>query len=65
VYRIKLVLLVLAGLNPLIFHSTIYKSVSAWGEWPRPPARARLAAICSLTLWSAIIVAGRAIAYYH
>jgi hypothetical protein len=64
-YRIKLVLLALAGLNPLIFHSTVYKSVSAWNEWPRPPVRARVAAVCSLTLWSAIIVAGRAIAYCH
>jgi len=64
-FRVKLLLMVLAGLNPLIFHSTVYKSVAAWNETPRPPARARVAATCSLTLWSAIIIAGRAIAYYH
>ena len=64
-FRVKLILMVLAGLNPLIFHSTVYKSVTAWNETPRPPVRARIAATCSLTLWSAIIVAGRAIAYYH
>jgi hypothetical protein len=64
-FRVKLLLMVLAGLNPLIFHSTVYKSVAAWNETPRPPVRARVAATCSLTLWSAIIIAGRAIAYYH
>jgi hypothetical protein len=64
-FRIKLGLLLLAGLNPLIFHSTVYRSVSAWGESQVTPKRAKLAAIVSLTLWSAIVVTGRAIAYFH
>jgi hypothetical protein len=64
-FRLKLLLLPLAGLNPLIFHFTIYRSVSSWDVAPVTPARARLAAILSLSLWSAIIIAGRAIAYFH
>ncbi|MGD0909348.1 MAG: DUF6644 family protein [Candidatus Acidiferrales bacterium] len=64
-FRIKLGLLLLAGLNPLIFHSTVYRSVSAWGESQVTPKRAKLAAVLSLTLWSAIVVTGRAIAYFH
>jgi hypothetical protein len=63
-FRVKILLLVLAGLNPLIFHSTIYRSVGAWDDAPVAPWRARAAAVASLTLWSGIIVAGRAIAYY-
>jgi len=63
-FRIKMLLLVVAGVNPLIFHSTIYRRVSAWDESPVTPWRARLTAALSLTLWSGIIVAGRAIAYY-
>jgi hypothetical protein len=63
-FRLKLVLLALVGLNPLLFHCTIYKSVAHWNE-SVTPFRAKLAAILSLSLWSAIIVAGRAIAYFH
>jgi|ERR1700693_4106676 hypothetical protein len=63
-FRIKMLLLVLVGVNPLIFHSTIYRSVEAWDAAPAAPWRARLTAVLSLILWSGIIVAGRAIAYY-
>jgi hypothetical protein len=63
-FRIKMLLLLLVGLNPLIFHSTIYRSVGAWDGRTVAPGRARLAAVLSLCLWSGIIVAGRAIAYY-
>ena len=64
-FRLKLILLALVGLNPLVFHFTIFRSVDRWDEAPRTPGRARLAAVLSLTLWSGIIVAGRAIAYFN
>jgi hypothetical protein len=63
-FRIKLVLLLLAGLNPLIFHSTVYRSVAEWDEAQFTPRGAKLTGVLSLTLWSAIIIAGRAIAYF-
>jgi hypothetical protein len=64
-FRIKLVLLFLVGLNPLIFHSTIYRSVANWNQAEVTPRRARLAAVLSLTLWGGIIAAGRSIAYFQ
>ena len=64
-FRIKLLLLALAGLNPLIFHFTIYRSVTEWNARIVTPLRARLAAASSLTLWAGIICAGRAIAYFQ
>ncbi len=64
-FRLKLLLLILVGLNPLIFHLTIYRSVHSWNERLVTPFRARLAAFCSLTLWGAIVCAGRAIAYFQ
>lgn len=64
-FRIKLGLLLLAGLNPLIFHFTVYRDVAHWNESPATPKRAKLAGVFSLTLWSAIIITGRAIAYFH
>ena len=63
-FRIKIVLLVLVGLNPLIFHTTIYRRVHEWELLEVSPWRARGAAIASLTLWSGIIIAGRLIAYF-
>jgi hypothetical protein len=64
-FRLKLLLLLLVGLNPLVFHFTIYRSVEQWNEAVVTPARARLAGALSLSLWAGIIVAGRAIAYFH
>jgi len=62
-FRLKVVFLVMAGLNVAVFHSTIVHSVEKWDLEPVPPFRARLAGALSLTLWSAIVVAGRMIAY--
>jgi hypothetical protein len=64
-FRLKLLLLVLAASNPLIFHLTTYRSVASWDGAAKPPRGAKVAGILSLVLWSGIIVAGRAIAYYH
>lgn len=63
-FRLKIVLLLLVGLNPLIFHTTIYRRVAEWELDHRSPWRARAAACLSLMLWVGIIVAGRAIAYF-
>ena len=62
-FRIKLVLLSLAGLNALVFHLTIYRRASEWDTLPVAPPRARMAGFFSLILWIGIIAAGRAIAY--
>jgi hypothetical protein len=63
-FRLKVLLLLLVGLNPFIFHSTIYRRVSEWDTASVTPVRARLAAVLSLSLWSGVIVTGRAIAYF-
>ena len=62
-FRIKMLLLALAGLNALIFHRTIYRDVANWDPGAVVPLRARLAGLLSLIFWIAIIAAGRAIAY--
>ena len=63
-FRAKLVLLTLAGSNALVFHCTIYRHAHEWERQHVSPWRARLTAIASLALWSGVIVAGRAIAYF-
>lgn len=62
-FRIKLVLLALAGLNALTFHLTTYRRARQWEEDPQLTARARLAGAVSLALWSATIVSGRLTAF--
>jgi hypothetical protein len=62
-FRIKLVALLLAGLNVWVFHSGIWLEVSDWDLDAVAPFRARLAGVLSLVLWACIVVAGRMIAY--
>ena len=62
-FRVKLVLLILAGLNALIFHRTIGRDKEVWGGGPITPARARFAGGASLSIWTLVIVSGRMIAY--
>jgi hypothetical protein len=62
-FRIKVVALVLAGLNAYVFHTTIDRRVAEWDLAPRPPRAARRAGATSLVLWAVIVVAGRMIAY--
>ena len=62
-FRVKLVLLVLAGLNALAFHRGAFRSVGAWESSAAVPAAARAAAVVSLALWIGVIAAGRLLAY--
>jgi hypothetical protein len=62
-FRIKVVMLILAGLNAAVFHMTIDRRVAEWDRDPVPPRAARRAGATSLVLWAIIVVAGRMIAY--
>lgn len=57
----KLLLLVLAGANALVFHLLWSREVVHQGRTPPPLARAQL--LLSISLWLAIPVLGRLIAY--
>ena len=64
-FRLKLILLVLAGLNAFIFQFGAYRGIANWDEsGAKVPGGARLAAWASLALWVFIVFAGRGIAYY-
>ena len=63
-FRLKMCLILLAGINALVFQTTVYKTVDKWDLLPRPPIGARLAgSVLSLVLWVGVIFAGRWIAY--
>jgi hypothetical protein len=54
-FRVKLVLILIAGLNAIVFH--------ARGGVRRQDATARLQSAASLALWLSVLTAGRLIAY--
>ena len=62
-FRFKLVLLFVAALNMILFHSTIDRRRAEWDKAPLPPLPARVAGLLSLILWVGVIIAGRLFAY--
>jgi hypothetical protein len=61
-FRVKMGLLVLAGLNMLYFQRVTFRGVFAWDQG-QPPSAARLAGVISLGLWCGIIGFGRWIGF--
>jgi len=59
----KMVLMMLAGVNALVFHMTTYRSVDEWDTSSVTPQGARYAGLFSLALWAGVIVFGRITAY--
>lgn len=62
-FRIKMILIALTGVNALLFHVTIHRRVASWDNDPSPPTRAKVAGVCSLLLWSSVVICGRMQAY--
>jgi hypothetical protein len=62
-FKLKLVFMVLAGLNALIFHTTIYRHMDQWDLDLDPPLGAKLAGVLSIALWALVIWSGRTTAY--
>jgi hypothetical protein len=61
-FRIKMVCMLLAGANMLVFHWVGSRNLASWDE-SMPPPRARLAGALSLLLWTTIVATGRWIGF--
>jgi uncharacterized protein DUF6644 len=61
-FRLKMICLVLAGINMLCFHLMSFRQVGRWDTGAPPPA-AKIAGGVSLTLWIIIVGAGRWIGF--
>jgi hypothetical protein len=57
-FRVKMLCLLLAGINMAVFHLFGTRHVANWDQ-KRPPIAARIAGGVSLLLWTAIVAAGR------
>jgi hypothetical protein len=62
-FRTKMVLLLLAGINMLVFELTAGRTVHIWHKAPSAPRAGKAAAALSLVLWIAIIFMGRIIGF--
>lgn len=62
-FRVKCVMLVIAGLNVWLFHARTLKSIDSWDDAWTPPRAARVAGIVSIAMWTGVVFSGRLIAY--
>ena len=63
-FRIKMLLLPLAGVNVMLFHKRVYPNVAQWDQDVVAPWQGRLVGSVSVMLWVVIIVLGRWTAYF-
>ena len=62
-FRIKVLMIIAAGINALYFHYRVSKNRILWDSAPKPPRAVRITSGFSLSMWIGVIFAGRMIAY--
>ena len=62
-FQLKMALLLAAGMNAAFFLTGPYVSVKSWDTGAAAPASAKLSAVLSLFIWTAVIACGRWLAY--
>ena len=62
-FRTKMLLLVLAGLNILVFELTAGRTIHRWDLKPSAPPAGKAAAILSLAIWIGVVFMGRLIGF--
>ena len=64
VFAVKMGLILAAGVNAALFHTTVFPRATAWDTEATPPLAARAAAAASLIIWISVIACGRLLAYF-
>jgi hypothetical protein len=64
-FRVKIALMVIAGINVLVFHFITYRGVAKWDRDAAVPLAGKLAGVISLVCWIAVVFYGRFTAYYQ
>ena len=62
-FRTKMLMLVLAGINVLVFELTAGRTIHRWDKAPSAPAAGKAVAALSLAIWIGIIFMGRLIGF--
>jgi hypothetical protein len=62
-FRLKMLLICLAGMQALIFQLVARRNLAAWDERETVPAPARIGGLISILLWIGVVAAGRWIGF--
>jgi hypothetical protein len=62
-FRVKMLLIVLAGLNMLVFHHLTMRNIQQWDRDGAVPFAARIAGFSSLVIWVLVVAFGRWIGF--
>ncbi len=62
-FRTKMLLLVIAGINMLVFELTAGRTIHRWDSAPSAPPPGKVVAVLSLALWISVIFMGRLIGF--
>lgn len=62
-FRLKMLLLLLAGGQALIFQTLVWSKLPAWDDRPSPPFAAKIIGVSSMLLWLGVVTAGRFIGF--
>ena len=62
-FQMKMLLLLLAGLNMLLFHFVTYRGIGSWNESRQTPIGARCAGGVSVAVWLGVVAFGRWIGF--
>ncbi len=62
-FKLKMLMLLAAALNVVVFNLTIGRTLMQWDVLPATPRAAKFTGFLSLVLWIAVVVCGRGIAY--
>ena len=64
-FHFKVLFMGVAGINILVFYTTMYSKVRTLAPGQPAPAPARLIGALSLTMWICVIIAGRLLTFYR
>jgi hypothetical protein len=64
-FHLKVLSVVLAGINVVVFYLTTFRRVKALGPGAQAPVLARVNGAVSLALWVTVIICGRMITFYR
>ena len=62
-FRLKMLLILLAGMHALIFHWIVYRDVANWDDRALLPVKAKFSGMVSILLWVGVVAAGRFIGF--
>ncbi len=62
-FDVKMLLILFAGINMVLFQFGVFRSVEVWDRDPVPPPAARIAGAASMAFWLCVLVCGRLIGF--